>query len=253
MKSLRERLREGETVYGTWCMLPSSFVIDAVASSGLDFVIIDMEHGAMSFQTAEEMVRAAEANGCHAVLRTDGGSEKTILHALEVGAEAVLVPHVSTPEEAERIVKAARYFPDGDRGLSPYTRSHGYSHVGLEESLARANERVVTGVLLEGQEALDNLDAILEVEGLDIVYLGVYDICQVMGIPGQLDHPDLIETLESCASRIRSKNVAAGSFARDIQMVKLFKRVGFQFIGYMCDAAALVEYFKDASGAMQEQ
>ena len=246
MATLKEKLKRGETVYGTWCMLPSSFTIDAIGMTGLDFIIIDMEHGPMSFQTAEEMVRAVQVHGCHPVIRVDDDHGKTILHALEVGAEAVLVPHVSTSEIAEKVASATKYYPEGNRGLSPYTRNHGYSHVGLSESLQKSNHKIVTGILVEGKTGLDNLESILNVPGIDVVYLGVYDICQSLGIPGQLDHPDLIRSLKDSVKKINSRGMAAGSFARDETTVKMFKEAGIQFIAYMCDAAGLIEYYANA-------
>ena len=244
MKKLKEKLKAGSTVYGTWCMMPCAVSMEAIASTGIDFVIIDMEHGAMPFERAEEMVKAAELKGCHPIIRVDDDKEKTILHALEVGAEAVLVPHVSTTETAQKVAAATKYFPEGNRGLSPYTRNHGYSHIKLEESLQDANRKVVTGILVEGKNGLDNLDKIVKVPGIDIIYLGVYDICQSLGIPGQLDNHDFIKAMKDCVNIIKESGIAAGSFARDMKTVKIFKETGVQFIAYMCDAASLVEYYK---------
>ncbi|MDP2942353.1 MAG: aldolase/citrate lyase family protein, partial [Candidatus Omnitrophota bacterium] len=136
---LKKKLEKGECVFGTWSMLSSASVVNAIGNTGLDFVIIDMEHGSMSFETAEEMVRAAEISGCQPIIRTSDKSESNILRALETGSRAVMVPHISTPQEAASVVKASRYAPDGARGLSPYTRVHGYSHEKLKEKLAKAN------------------------------------------------------------------------------------------------------------------
>ena len=89
--SLKERMNKGETVFGTWCMLPSDFVVDVIAQVGVDFVVLDLEHGTMSYETAEQMVRAAEVHKCQPIIRVGDDRENTILRALETGAEAVMV------------------------------------------------------------------------------------------------------------------------------------------------------------------
>ena len=109
--AIKPRMERGETVFGTWCMLPSSFVVDVIARTGVDFVVIDMEHGAMSLETAEDMVRAAQLQGCQPIIRVGDDRENTILHALETGCEAVMVPNVSTVGATQKIVQAARYAP----------------------------------------------------------------------------------------------------------------------------------------------
>ena len=177
-KDIKLRMKRGETVFGTWCMLPSSFVVDVIARTGVDFVVIDMEHGTMSFETAEEMVRAAQLHGCQPIIRVGDGQENTILHALETGCEAVMVSHVSTVEAAEQIVQAARYAPFGRRGLSPYTRCHDYTHEGLVESLQRHAIDTLVGILVEGKQGIENLPEIAKVADIDLIYLGMYDISQ---------------------------------------------------------------------------
>ena len=87
------------------------------------------------------------------------------------------------------------------------------------------------------------IDSIIETPGIDLAYLGVYDICQSLGIPGQLDNPLLVSTLRDCVAKIRARGMAAGSFARDEATVKMFKAAGVQFIAYMCDAAGLADYY----------
>ncbi|MEM4404771.1 MAG: aldolase/citrate lyase family protein, partial [Nitrososphaerota archaeon] len=118
-----ERLKAGEVVLGTFVYFNSGDVVEALGEAGMDFVIIDMEHGPFSFSEAEELVRAAEAVGTTPIIRTSSSEETYILRALECGAHGVQVPHVDDPETAEEVVKAAHYYPEGMRGFSPYTRA----------------------------------------------------------------------------------------------------------------------------------
>lgn len=250
--NIKKKMIARKAVFGTWCMLPSSFVVDVVARSGLDFVVIDMEHGTMSFETAEEMVRAAQLQGCHPLIRVGDDGENTILHALETGCEAVLVPHVSTVEAAERVVSAARYAPGGARGLSPYTRCHGYTHRDLADSMERNNDRTLTGILVEGREGLANLPAIAKVDGLDLVYLGLYDISQSIGLSGMLEHPEVQKQVKVCLESIHEGGKFAGIFSRDLASCRSFKEAGFNFIAYVADSYGLLEYFSDACRQFKE-
>ena len=159
---IKSELKAGRSVFGTWSNLSSPSALNVIGQSGLDFVIIDLEHGPTSFETAEMQLYATESAGCTPIIRLGEGSDPTILHALDIGAQCVLVSQVATPEEAQRIVRASKYFPDGNRGLSPYTRNHGYSDVNLAEKLHRANEEMFVGVLVEGEAGMGNLDKSLE-------------------------------------------------------------------------------------------
>jgi len=250
---LKTRLYNGETVFGTWSMLPSSFVIDVIACTGVDFVIIDLEHGSIPLSTAEEMVRAAQVNNCQPIIRVGDSNENTILHALETGSNAVLVPHISTPDEAEHISKSTKYFPEGSRGLSPYTRNHGYSHSDISESLRRANQNVLTGILVEGKEGIANLPRILEVNGIDLVYLGIYDISQSVGYPGEIDHPVVVENMKKCFEQIRMAGKIAGTFSRDIGNSRFLKSIGVQFIAYLVDSYALKAFYLNAISEFKHQ
>ena len=244
--SIKDKMKRGESVFGTWCMLPSSFVVDVIARTGVDYVILDMEHGALSWETAEQMVRAAQLHNCQPIIRVGDDQENTILHALETGCEAVMVPHVATPEAASQIVSAARYAPLGNRGLSPYTRCHNYTHVQLAESMERHAKETLVGVLVEGKKGIDNLSEIAKVEGIDLIYLGMYDISQSVGLPGKLEHPDVMAQLEGCLDKILTNGNLAGTFSRDIEACRRFREMRFQFVAYVADSYALTAFFRES-------
>ncbi len=244
--SVIEKMKNGKTVFGTWCMLPSSVVVDVIAQTGVDFVIMDLEHGSLSWETAEDMVRAAQLHQCQAIIRIGDDQENTILHALETGAEAIMVPHVSTASAAERIVDAARYSPKGKRGLSPYTRCHGYTHQNLGASMEHHSSKTLIGVLVEGKEGINNLSEIAKVKGIDLIYLGMYDISQSVGLAGQLEHPKVLEQLDICLDKILNKNKFAGTFSRDIDSSIKYKEKGFQFVAQVADSYALTSFYTEA-------
>lgn len=243
---VKAKLKAGGRVFGTWSMLASPAVMNVIGQAGLDFVIIDMEHGPMSFETAENQIYATESAGSTPIIRLGEGSEPSILRALEIGAQALMVSHVSSADEAHRIVRATKYYPDGDRGLSPFTRNHGYSDVNLAAKLRYANEQMFVGVLVEGQEGLDNLEAIAQVPGLDMIYLGVYDIAQSVGAAGNVNHPKVLTVVRDCVKLLEVKGLAAGSVARDKDYLQLLFEAGFRFISYRVDCAMLRDGFEAA-------
>lgn len=249
---IKSKLKAGGHVFGTWSMLASPSVMNVIGQSGLDFVIIDMEHGPMSFETVEQQIYATESAGATPIVRFGEGHEPTIMRTLDIGTQAVLVSHVSTPEEASRIVRACRYYPDGERGLSPFIRNHGYTDTDLADKLLRANEQMLVGVLVEGEIGLNNLESIAATPGLDIIYLGIYDISQSLGIPGELNHPKVISMLRECARISEAQGVAAGSVARDRDYLKLLFESGFRFLSYRVDSAILREGFESARGWYNE-
>ncbi len=243
---LKRKLQNGENVIGTWSSLSSANVVNVIGTTGLDFVVIDMEHGSMSFETVENMVRAAEVSGVSPIVRVWDDHEQTLLRALETGARSVMIPHINSPEKAERVAKCCKYFPEGNRGLSPYTRVHDFTHENIAQSLQRENLETFVGILVEGSEGLDNLEEIVKIEGIDLIYLGLFDICQSVGLPGQLNHPKVLDEIRRCKEVIQSNGIAAGSMSTDIEFVKMLRNLDYKFIAYLNDAAALKNFFLNA-------
>ncbi len=247
--TLLKKIKAGQPILGTWSMTCSRAVVEAMGYAGLDFVIIDMEHGVMSMETAEDLVRAAQVSGCQPIIRLGNADESLILKALETGCGALMIPHVSTPAQAQKIVQACKYAPEGTRGLSPYTRPHEFDHANIQKSMAENNKDTFVGVLVEGEAGIKNLESIAQVPGLDMIYTGIFDISQVMGVPGQLDHPKVMDTQKKCVAACKSNNVMPGTFARDENCLKETKEMGYQFIAYSCDSHVLKKSYKAIADA----
>ena len=181
-------------------------LVEVCALAGFDHVLIDAEHGNLDVAGCEELVRAAEARGITPLVRVPTNAPEQILGYLDTGAQGVLVPQVTTREDAERAVRAARYHPLGRRGLAG-TRAADY---GLGDSLGdyarRANEELLVLALIEDARAIDHLPAILAVEGLDVISVGPADLSQSLGHPGERDHPAVREAI----AEIIRQGVAAG-------------------------------------------
>ncbi len=238
--NLRKRLGSGEVLFGPWCVIPSADVANIIATAGFDFMIIDMEHGPFNIETALNMTRAIQAEGCSPLLRFGTIEEKDILHALDMGAEGIIAAHVESPEDAKELVRLARYYPIGGRGFSPYTRAGGFSGSDITQHAENQNNRTVIGVIIEGQKGIQNIDLILNVEHIDLVYIGAYDLSQALGIPGQVGDPRIQQQLEICIGKIREAGVAAGGFvAKNAGEMKWMIDMGMQIITYLPDCAVI--------------
>jgi 4-hydroxy-2-oxoheptanedioate aldolase len=241
--SIKEKKAQSPHLLGTWSISSSPAVIESIGYSGMDFVILDMEHGDMSFETVTQSVRAAETADLSSIVRVQELNSSTILRALETGCDGIMVPHVSSKKDAEKVASSCRYSPDGDRGLSPYTRNHLYDHKDIKESTATANEKLFVGILVEGKEGMAQIDEIMSVEGIDLIYIGVYDLSQALGCTGELNHPSIEKFLKTCIKKAEKNNKMIGTFVKDIESAKTYVKLGIPFIAYVVDVFAIKEFY----------
>lgn len=246
---LKVAFKNRDVVVGPWCIIPSPSLMNVIAASGMDFVIIDMEHGPHSFENAENMIRAAEVENCTPIVRVSKNDESLILNALDIGAHGVIVPHIESKEDAERAISYAKYHPLGQRGFSPFTRAGKYSLLNVKEHSALQNANTMIILLLEGKQGILNLDEILSIDDInnkvDLIYIGAYDLSQAVGYPGQVDHPIVREEMEKCISKIKKKNIAVGGYvAKDRNDIKWMCEMGMQFITLLPDCTVIFHAFE---------
>ena len=232
---VKETLSEGGVVFGTWLQTASPTVANILARSGMDFVTIDMEHGPHSFSEAESILYAIEAGGASPMIRLGQADAPTILRACDIGCQSILVARCQSGEHAEAIVRAMYFQPRGERGMAPFTRLHDWSSADLELKLASANDEQLAGVLIEDAAGLEHLDDVLAVPDLDLVYVGIYDLSQVLGVPGQLEHPTVLDTVADVARRINAAGKTAGAVCRDGDHAEWLLANGFRYLSYLCD------------------
>jgi 2-keto-3-deoxy-L-rhamnonate aldolase RhmA len=205
--ALKEKFTAGKPAFGCSIMIPSPQTVEMVGHAGFDWVLIDMEHGTISLETAELMIVAAEAVGITPIVRPCSNSSADITAAMDRGAGGVQVPHVNTVEDARRAVAAVKFGPGDHRGLAAGTRPDRY---GLAEAMPdfveRSNAESLVCIQLEHGSAIENLDALLLVEDVDVFFIGPSDLSQSMGHPG---NPQA-EPVKEAIDRTLKKIVAAG-------------------------------------------
>jgi 4-hydroxy-2-oxoheptanedioate aldolase len=230
MPSLKTALREGRAVFGTWLNSPSPSQAEIIGYAGFDFVMLDTEHASYDIAGTENLIRAAHAASTPALVRVAGSDSSAIGRVLDYGAEGVMVPHTGSAASARLAVAAAHYRPLGERGAAPTVRAARYGHLPWPEHLARAAAETLVIVQIEGQEGIANLPQIMAVPGVDVLFIGPFDLSQALGVSGQLDHPLLLETVGSIVQQARGHGLAVGIWMPTAAQVRPWLAQGVQLI-----------------------
>lgn len=241
---LKEKLENKSNVIGPFMKLPSPPVVEIAGLSGFDYIIIDCEHGPLNVLEAENMVRAAHLANISAVVRVGENNPHMISRALDIGADAVQIPQISTKEDAINAVKSSKFSPLGERGVCKYVRAAQYSSMDKSEYFKFANENTLVIIHIEGMEGINNLDEILEVEGIDVIFIGPYDLSQSLGIPGDVNNIKVEEKMKEVVNKVSAKGKIVGTFVDDINTANKWKSLGIQYISYSVDVGIIHDSFK---------
>jgi len=231
-------------ILGIWSIIPSPVVGSIVGSSGMDFIIIDLEHGYLDMENIGYYISMTEREDCNTFVRAMTLNEGHILHILETGCKNILVPHVSNKQQCVDLINWCKYYPDGNRGLSPYTINHKYHH--KTTNLKNNNDRLTIGVLVEGATGINNLKDICTVPDIDIIYTGIYDISQSIGKPGELMSDECIVIQKESIKIIKDSGKIPASFCRNREEMKMLLDNGYEMIAYLTDCAILKEGCENA-------
>jgi 4-hydroxy-2-oxoheptanedioate aldolase len=212
--TLKARLARGLPCFGTWLHSASPSVAEMVGYAGLDFVIIDLEHGPGGVETATAMMQAMTASETTPMIRVPSGDPIFLKRIVDAGAQALLIPMVNTAEEAKRIVDACLYPPRGQRGdASVVVRGSRYGLIG--DYVAHAHEEMLIVPQIETVEAVANAGAIAAVDGIDMVFIGPADLAGSAGLPGQTGAPEVERLIAKAFAAIRAAGKPVGTVPRD--------------------------------------
>jgi 2-keto-3-deoxy-L-rhamnonate aldolase RhmA len=248
-----EKLNSGKPVLGTWIMMPSTLSVDIIASTGVDFVIIDREHGPISFETAQEMAMACESRGVSPIMRVGDIERSFIQNALDIGMHGIQVPNVDTKQNAADVVKFSKYPPMGDRGFSPFTRAGNYSIHNATILTETANKNTAVILNIEGNDAVNNFDEILEVENADIYFVGLFDLSKALGIPGDVSNPVVIDALAEIIKKANKAGKFVGTIATTKEKMTQFLDMGVKYMVYLVDCEILRSGYKSVVDSFTQE
>lgn len=229
------RLRQREHMLGTLLILPAPELAEIAAAAGFDWLWLDMEHGLLDVADVQRAAMAAGAVPCLA--RVPVNEEAWIKRVLDTGVAGLIIPQVNTPEMAARAVRFTRYPPEGQRSVG-MGRAQQYGP-GLGSYAARANAELTLLVQIEHIQAVQNLEAILDVPGVDGVIVGPYDLSASLGLIGQVDAPDVRAAVETTRQICARRGVPAGIFAGDVPAAQRALRDGFSLVVLGSDTKTL--------------
>jgi 2-dehydro-3-deoxyglucarate aldolase/4-hydroxy-2-oxoheptanedioate aldolase len=242
LTDFKDRLEKGEAFIGAFICLPCPESAEMFAELGYDWLILDTEHGPYDALAAQRMLQAVGGR-CPCVVRVPSNEDVWIKKALDIGAAGVLVPLVNTPEAAERVARACRYAPAGTRGMGG-ARAHRYG-AGFGDYVARANREIAAIVQAEHIEAVENIESILRVPGVDAVFIGPYDLSASMGKPGQVDDPEVRAAIGKVRDAALAAGVRLGIYCSGADAARDYVRQGYTLIGMSTD----LNYLLHSAGA----
>ena len=241
MNSLRQRLIKNETTVGSWITMGSHETTEIMATANFDWLTVDMEHSAIDLPRAQDLVRIIQGKGKPALVRVGANEPNIIKRALDLGVDGIIVPMIKSRAEAEAVVNAVYYPPQGQRGVG-LTRAQGYGQ-GFDDYKERLKSELAVLVIIEHIQAIEELEEILTVDGIHGSMIGPYDLSGSLGHPGEYERPEVQEAIERYRTVCAQLNKPAGFHVIPPQAAALEKKVaaGFGFLGFSLDSLFLAE------------
>lgn len=232
----KAKLQAGEAVFGCFVRYPDASLIEVQGYLGWDFLVFDGEHGTLEPRDCEHLVRAAELRGVTPMVRVTTNFAPVILRFLDTGAQGLHVPWINTAEDAERAVRAVKYFPRGNRGLAG-VRAADFAQAGnFSDYIARANAETLVVLQVESADAVEQLPKMIGIGGIDVIFIGPVDLSHSLGVPGQMDHPKVRATLDRILELVLPSNKALGIMVGNANAAREWRRRGARYITITLDS-----------------
>ena len=240
--SLRTRLLAGQPVVGTMIQeISTPFIVHAFANAGFDFVYVDMEHGRFNLETAAGLIQTIRLTDIVPLVRVPDNQYHLIARVLDAGARGVMIPRVETREQADKAVQAVRYPPLGQRGLAV---ARGHNDYKRQDSIVfsqEANRENLVIVQIESKQAVECVDEIVSVPGVDIALIGPGDLSQSLGITLKMDHPDMVAAIEKVIAVCKRHDVIVGLHVGDLKAIKYWSQNGILLLSGSSDLDILID------------
>lgn len=223
-----------DCVIGIFSKTNDASFIESSGKGGIDFCILDMEHGPVSYEHLPNLIRACECTNTLPIVRVANNCEEYISKALDLGAAGVQIPQINDKSSAEKAIQYAKFYPEGNRGVCRYVRASGYSSLNKSQYFEEANKALII-LQIEGTEGIHNLNEILSVPGIDIIFIGPYDLSQSLKLPGHVQHPKVIEQMNLIIKKAKNADIAVGTFVDNPTDALYWKSLGVKYIANSVD------------------
>ena len=237
--SLKGRLAKGELTVGSWVTLGHPSIAEIMAGAGFDWLVIDAEHSVIELSDIQTLILAMDAHDCPAIVRVTSNDSNQIKRVMDAGATGVMVPFVNNAADAEAAVRHTYYPPTGTRGVG-LARAQGYG-ASFKSYLDWLSSSAVVIVMIEHRDAVENIDEILAVPGVDAFIIGPYDLSASMGMPGEITHPDVLKAIERAREAGLAHGKPGGVHVVEPDLDELYRQIdsGYRFLGYGLDIRVL--------------
>ncbi len=242
INKFKEKLKN-DAVIGAFSKTADPAFIECMGFSGMDFVIIDLEHGPNCVQSVQNLIRAAEISGVFPIVRVKEENFSVMGEVLDIGAGGIQVPQITCTEDALRVKNLTKFAPVGMRGVCRFVRAADYSCKNRFEYFEEAN-KTVTVLQIEGKDGIDNLQEILETECADVLFIGPYDLSQSLGVPGEIDNPLVESAMLKIVEQCKQNGVAVGVFTDTIENARKWKENGVKYIAHSVDVGIFCDAVK---------
>ncbi len=235
MMSLKQKLKNNQLTIGSWIMIGHPMSVEVMALAGFEWLVVDMEHTAIDINTAERLIVTIQANGIKALVRVNKNEEVIIKRVLDIGADGIIVPMISSKKDAQQAINYAKYPPIGKRGVGLY-RASKYG-IRFEEYKEWLNEELIIIAQIEHIDGVNNIEEILQVEGVDGTIIGPYDLSGSMGYPGEFEREDVKRAIQKVLNKCKEKKFPSGFHVVDTNPAKLKEKIkqGCTFLAYGID------------------
>jgi len=248
MQFIRDRVLNGEVMFGIGAFLGSGLTVEMIGAAGFDWTWIDIEHGAQDYSELIHQMQANSINNAPAIVRIAWNDSPRFKRVLDLGAAGVMVPYVTTADEAKRAAESMRYPPDGIRGVAKFNRACGFGQ-NFNDYFSKANNSLLTVVQLETAKSVENAADIAAVEGVDVLFIGPLDLSVSLGITDNYEHPDFVEAMNHVARACKQHGKAAGILVPKLDYLDSWISKGFTFLVVGSDGGCVANGLKSIAGA----
>jgi len=240
---IRKKLNNGGVSVGSWMQIPHSSIAEIMGQSNYDWVAVDMEHGAISAHQLPDLFRALELGNTLPLVRLAHGHSKDCKQALDAGAGGVIVPMIKNADQLRKVRDATRWPPSGNRGVA-FSRANLFGK-NFNEYIKEAKQPLLIA-MIEHIDAINELDDILKVDGLDAILIGPYDLSASMNLTAKFDHPEFTKAIRDIKSKSESANIPCGIHVVSPSVDNLKKKINdnYRFIAYSIDSVILTNFLR---------